>query len=94
METQVRDTLGTLLQAQDGVRSELRRLAGVQPLDRAALGRLREAVHGLADQADRLILTLVGQGAPDLLVTAGEEVFDAFRDAEGQIEAVIKRGRR
>ena len=94
METQVRDTLGTLLQAQDGVRSELRRLAGVQPLDRGALGRLREVVHGLADQADRLILTLVGQDAPDLLVTAVEEVFDAFRDAEGQIEGVIKRGRR
>ena len=94
MDTQVKDTLGTLLQTQGGVRSELRRLAGVQPLDRAALGRLREKVHDLADQADKLLLTLVRLGAPDPVVTAVEEVFDAFRDAEEQIEAVIKRGRR
>ena len=94
MELQVRKALEMLLDDRMTVRNEMARLAKVQPLDREALGRLRDVVHSLADQADTLILTMVKQEAPDALVAAVEEVFDAYREAEGQIEAVIKRGRR
>ncbi len=94
MEPQVRATLDRLLGAQGTLRSEMQRLGRAQPLDREALRQLRHAVHGFADQADRLLLALVGQGAPPALVGAAEEIFDAFRDAEGQIETVLRRGRR
>jgi hypothetical protein len=93
MEPQVSDTLGALLAAQGSLRGEMTRLAEVQPMNRVALRRLREAAHDFADQADTLLLTLVTRGAPDPLVTAVEEIFDAFRDAERQIEDVT-RGRR
>ncbi len=76
------------------MRVEMDRLAEARPLDRAALRRLRGAAHDFADQADTLLLTLVTQDAPASLVTAVEEIFDAFRDAERQIEDVTRRCRR
>jgi len=94
MEPHVRDMLGALLAAQGSVRGEMERLAELRPLDRAALRRLREAAHDFADQADTLLLILVNQDAPDPLVTAVEEIFDAFRDTERQIEDVTRRRRR
>jgi hypothetical protein len=93
MEPPVTVLLGALLEAQVSVRVEMERLAEVRPLDRAALRRLRGAAHDLADQADTLLLTLVMQDAPGPLVTAVEEIFDAFRDAERQIEDVTRRRR-
>ncbi len=93
MDLDLGGKISTLLAAREAVRSEMTRFAQVRPLDRAALERLRKEVHGWADQADALLLTLVQQRAPDTLVTAVEEIFDVLRDAERQIQAVTRRRR-
>ncbi len=93
MDLDVGGKISTLLAAREAMRSEMARLAQVRPLDRAGLERLRKEVHGWADQADALILSLVMQKAPDSLVAAVEEIFDMLRDAEGQIQAAMRRRR-
>ena len=90
----VKEQIGTLRQAQDAVRSEIGRLARVQPLDQAALRQLGAAVHGFADQAEALIMRMVSGGGAVVLIALVEEIFDSFRDAERQIEIVLKKGRR
>jgi hypothetical protein len=92
MEPKVSATISTLLEMRGTVRSEMERLGKGQPPDRQAFERLRDMVHHWAEQADTQILAMVGQGAPEPLVGVMEEIFDAFRDAERQLEVVIRRG--
>jgi hypothetical protein len=86
-------SVGRLIEARGAVGREMERLAMRRPLDRAALQRLRETARGYADQADSLLLELAQGQAPGMLVSTVEEIFDALRDAEGQIAAVMRPGR-
>jgi hypothetical protein len=90
MEPQIRDCLGSLIEARGAVLSEMERLAAERPLNRRALAQLRDSAHGYATKADALLVTMARGETPEVLLLAVEEIFDALRDAEGQIEAVIR----
>ena len=89
----VLEQIGRLREAQGLVRSEMARLAQVQPLDQPALRQLGRSIHGLAEQAEVLILAMVQRGGAEALVNLVEEIFDSFRDAERLIEIALRRGR-
>ncbi len=89
----VLEQIGRLREAQDLVRRERARLAQRQPLDRPALHQLGRSIHGLADQAEVLILAMVQRGGAEALVAVVEEIFDSLRDAERLVEIALRRGR-
>jgi hypothetical protein len=90
----ITEKIGLLREAQNALRDEMRRLAGVTPLDREALQHLGRSAHVLAEQAEVLILNMVEHGALHKLVVLVEEIFDSLRDAEAQIGTVLKRRQR
>jgi hypothetical protein len=89
----VLEQIGRLREAQGLVRQERVQLACRQPLDRLGLHQLGTSIHGLAEQAEVLILAMVQRGGAEALVGVVEDIFDSLRDAERLVDIALRRGR-
>ena len=89
MNPTLTQTIDTLREAQNALRSEMEVWALAGRVDEARLRHLREVAKGFQEQAHSALVMMCYQDTPEALAQEVEELIGAFGDIAGQIEAML-----